>query len=115
MDDLLAARSQMTMSLAFHIVFAAIGIAMPSSTSVRGRDGAVLCFLLTTTCSAYSKLNKKTAALSSFFLRVSIGTQFHESKMSITERLATAIPWKCNSVCAIKPAPRRPLPPTTYL
>ena len=29
MDDLLAARSQMAMSLAFHIVFAAIGIAMP--------------------------------------------------------------------------------------
>jgi cytochrome bd ubiquinol oxidase subunit I len=28
-DDLLAARSQMAMSLAFHIVFAAIGIAMP--------------------------------------------------------------------------------------
>jgi cytochrome bd ubiquinol oxidase subunit I len=30
MDDLLAARSQMAMSLAFHIVFAAIGIAMPA-------------------------------------------------------------------------------------
>lgn len=29
MDDLLAARSQMAMSLIFHIVFAAIGIAMP--------------------------------------------------------------------------------------
>src|SRR5215213_5587334 len=29
MSDLLAARSQMAMSLAFHIVFAAIGIAMP--------------------------------------------------------------------------------------
>jgi len=29
MDDILAARSQMAMSLAFHIVFAAIGIAMP--------------------------------------------------------------------------------------
>ncbi len=29
MDDFLAARSQMAMSLAFHIVFAAIGIAMP--------------------------------------------------------------------------------------
>ena len=29
MDDLLAARSQMAMSLAFHIMFAAIGIAMP--------------------------------------------------------------------------------------
>lgn len=29
MDDLLAARSQMAMSLAFHIVFAAVGIAMP--------------------------------------------------------------------------------------
>jgi cytochrome bd ubiquinol oxidase subunit I len=29
MDDLLAARSQMAMSLAFHIVFAAPGIAMP--------------------------------------------------------------------------------------
>jgi cytochrome d ubiquinol oxidase subunit I len=29
MNDLLAARSQMAMSLAFHIVFAAIGIAMP--------------------------------------------------------------------------------------
>ncbi len=28
-DDLLAARSQMAMSLAFHIVFAAVGIAMP--------------------------------------------------------------------------------------
>jgi hypothetical protein len=28
MTDLLAARSQMAMSLAFHIVFAAIGIAM---------------------------------------------------------------------------------------
>jgi cytochrome d ubiquinol oxidase subunit I len=29
MDDLLAARSQMAMSLAFHIIFAAVGIAMP--------------------------------------------------------------------------------------
>jgi cytochrome d ubiquinol oxidase subunit I len=29
MDDLFAARSQMAMSLAFHIIFAAIGIAMP--------------------------------------------------------------------------------------
>lgn len=29
MDDLLFARSQMAMSLAFHIVFAAVGIAMP--------------------------------------------------------------------------------------
>jgi cytochrome bd ubiquinol oxidase subunit I len=29
MDDLLAARSQMAMSLAFHIIFASIGIAMP--------------------------------------------------------------------------------------
>src|SRR2546430_9536176 len=29
MPDLLAARSQMAVSLAFHIVFAAIGIAMP--------------------------------------------------------------------------------------
>src|SRR5215208_6921299 len=29
MDELLAARSQMAMSLAFHIIFAAIGIAMP--------------------------------------------------------------------------------------
>ena len=30
MSDLLAARAQMAMSLAFHIVFAAIGIAMPA-------------------------------------------------------------------------------------
>lgn len=29
MTDLLAARSQMAMSLGFHIVFAALGIAMP--------------------------------------------------------------------------------------
>jgi len=29
MDDILAARSQMAMSLGFHIIFAAIGIAMP--------------------------------------------------------------------------------------
>jgi cytochrome d ubiquinol oxidase subunit I len=29
MNDLLAARSQMAMSLGFHIVFAALGIAMP--------------------------------------------------------------------------------------
>src|ERR1044072_1534805 len=29
MDDLLAARSQMAMSLAFHIIFAVIGIGMP--------------------------------------------------------------------------------------
>jgi cytochrome d ubiquinol oxidase subunit I len=29
MDDILAARSQMAMSLAFHIIFAAIGVAMP--------------------------------------------------------------------------------------
>ena len=29
MTDLLAARSQMTMSLGFHILFAAVGIAMP--------------------------------------------------------------------------------------
>src|SRR6266545_2214043 len=30
MDDLLAARSQMAMSLAFHIVFAVVGIGMPA-------------------------------------------------------------------------------------
>ena len=30
MPDLLAARAQMAMSLAFHIVFAAVGIAMPA-------------------------------------------------------------------------------------
>src|SRR5512132_557723 len=30
MPDLLAARSQMAMSLAFHIIFAAVGIAMPA-------------------------------------------------------------------------------------
>ncbi|MGH7233411.1 MAG: cytochrome ubiquinol oxidase subunit I, partial [Nitrospiraceae bacterium] len=29
MTDLLAARSQMAMSLAFHIIFAAVGVAMP--------------------------------------------------------------------------------------
>jgi len=29
MDDVLAARSQMAMSQAFHIIFAAVGIAMP--------------------------------------------------------------------------------------
>ena len=29
MTDLLAARAQMAMSLGFHIIFAAIGIAMP--------------------------------------------------------------------------------------
>ena len=29
MSDLLAARSQMAMSLVFHIIFAAVGIAMP--------------------------------------------------------------------------------------
>src|ERR1044072_8719261 len=29
MEDLIAARSQMAMSLAFHIIFAAVGIAMP--------------------------------------------------------------------------------------
>lgn len=29
MTDLIAARSQMAMSLAFHIIFAALGIAMP--------------------------------------------------------------------------------------
>ena len=29
MSDLLAARSQMAMSLAFHIIFAAVGIGMP--------------------------------------------------------------------------------------
>ena len=31
MTDLLAARAQMAMSLAFHIIFAAVGIAMPSA------------------------------------------------------------------------------------
>jgi len=30
MSDLLAARSQMALSLAFHIVFAAIGIGLPA-------------------------------------------------------------------------------------
>ncbi|ALA59000.1 cytochrome ubiquinol oxidase subunit I [Nitrospira moscoviensis] len=34
MSDLLAARSQMAMSLAFHIVFAALGIAMPALMAV---------------------------------------------------------------------------------
>jgi len=33
-SDLLAARSQMAMSLGFHIVFAALGIAMPVLTAV---------------------------------------------------------------------------------
>jgi cytochrome d ubiquinol oxidase subunit I len=48
MTDLLAARSQMGMSLAFHIIFAAIGIAMPLMMVVaewrwvRTKDGAYL-------------------------------------------------------------------------
>ncbi|HXG68928.1 MAG TPA: cytochrome ubiquinol oxidase subunit I, partial [Blastocatellia bacterium] len=48
MDDLLAARSQMAMSLAFHIIFAAAGIAMPLMMAVaewrwlRTRDEAYL-------------------------------------------------------------------------
>jgi hypothetical protein len=40
MPDLLAARSQMVMSLGFHILFAMVGIAMPRSSSPRsGRSG----------------------------------------------------------------------------
>jgi cytochrome d ubiquinol oxidase subunit I len=48
MDDLLAARSQMAMSLAFHIIFAAIGIAMPLLMIIaewkwlRGKDDVYL-------------------------------------------------------------------------
>src|SRR5215216_2953989 len=48
MDDLLAARSQMAMSLAFHIIFAAIGIAMPLLMIIaewkwlRSKDGIYL-------------------------------------------------------------------------
>ncbi|MEO8294951.1 MAG: cytochrome ubiquinol oxidase subunit I [Gemmatimonadota bacterium] len=37
MDDLLAARSQMAMSLAFHIIFAMIGIAMPAMMVIAER------------------------------------------------------------------------------
>src|SRR5258708_23132194 len=37
MPDLLAARSQMAVSLAFHIVFAVIGIAMPRMTVLAER------------------------------------------------------------------------------
>ena len=36
MDNILIARSQMAMSLAFHIVFAAIGIAMPVLMAIAG-------------------------------------------------------------------------------
>jgi len=34
MTDLFAARSQMAMSLAFHIICASIGVAMPVMTSI---------------------------------------------------------------------------------
>jgi hypothetical protein len=37
MPDLLAARSQMAMSLAFHIIFAVVGIGMPVLMVVAGR------------------------------------------------------------------------------
>jgi cytochrome d ubiquinol oxidase subunit I len=50
MDDLLAARSQMAMSLAFHIVFAVIGIAMPAMMAVAEwrwiRTGDEVCLAL---------------------------------------------------------------------
>ena len=39
MDDLLAARSQMAMSLAFHILFAVAGIAMPVLMVLSECDG----------------------------------------------------------------------------
>ncbi len=48
MTDLLAARSQMAMSLAFHIIFASIGMAMPFMMAVaewrwlRGNDAVSL-------------------------------------------------------------------------
>src|SRR3954451_25303762 len=48
MSDLLAARSQMALSLAFHIIFAVVGIAMPLMMTVaewkwlRTRDGTYL-------------------------------------------------------------------------
>src|SRR6266404_6174189 len=48
MNDLLAARSQMAMSLAFHIIFAAVGIAMPLLMVIaewrwlRSREGVYL-------------------------------------------------------------------------
>jgi hypothetical protein len=40
MDDLLAARSQMAMSLGFHIIFAAIGIANAAVDGHRGVEVA---------------------------------------------------------------------------
>jgi cytochrome d ubiquinol oxidase subunit I len=40
-DDLSFARAQMAMSLAFHIVFAVVGITMPVLMAVAG--GAYLC------------------------------------------------------------------------
>jgi cytochrome bd ubiquinol oxidase subunit I len=49
MSDILAARSQMAMSLAFHIIFAAIGVALPLMMVVaeglwlRTQDAAYLC------------------------------------------------------------------------
>ena len=48
MTDLVAARSQMAMSLGFHIIFAAIGMAMPLLMTIaewrwlRTRDGLYL-------------------------------------------------------------------------
>ena len=41
MSDLLAARAQMAMSLAFHIVFAAIGIAMPAASFAPARAARI--------------------------------------------------------------------------
>jgi cytochrome d ubiquinol oxidase subunit I len=41
MDDLLAARSQMAMSLSFHIIFAIAGMAMPLMTAILFAVGAV--------------------------------------------------------------------------
>jgi cytochrome d ubiquinol oxidase subunit I len=37
MNDLLAARSQMAMSLAFHIVFAVVGMGMPLLMALAAR------------------------------------------------------------------------------
>src|SRR6266480_2438524 len=55
MNDLFAARSQMAMSLAFHIVFAAIGVAMPLLMVIAE------CKWLRTGDTAYLELAKRWA------------------------------------------------------
>src|SRR5258706_177561 len=96
MTDLLAARSQMAMSLGFHIIFAMVGIAMPvlmvvaerrwprtRDRSAAMRNPAALPQVLHMTLAAYASTGLVVAAIHAWPLLRHPRTAFHRRALSV--------------------------------